>query len=116
MIALGVRAHEAAGQTIAQVTVSGGIARNDLMVRILASVLNRPLQLLRSDEGTALGAAVVALAGAEENSRRAAGMGGTFGAREAARHMVAFRAVMHPVDAWVELYRRGLAAFEKRSA
>ena len=38
------------------------------MVRILARVLNRPLKLLKSDEGTALGAAVVALAGAETNA------------------------------------------------
>ena len=63
LIALGVRAHEAAGQTITQITVSGGIARNELMVKILASVLNRPLKRLKSDEGTAA-AAVVALAGA----------------------------------------------------
>jgi xylulokinase len=108
LIALGVRVHEEAGQNIRQITVSGGIARNDLMVRILAAVLNRPLQLLKSDEGTALGAAVVALAGAESNRRGAKGMG-KFTAQDAARQMVSFRATIEP-----EPYRRGLAAFEKR--
>jgi sugar (pentulose or hexulose) kinase len=114
LIALGVRAHERAGQTISQVTVSGGIARNDLMVKILASVLNRPLQLLKSDEGTALGAAVVALAGAEANARRARGRGEAFTARDAARQMVAFRETAEPVAAWVEAYAHGLAAFEQQ--
>src|SRR5262249_45125681 len=46
LIALGVREHEAAGQAVTRVTVSGGIARSDLMGEILASVLNRPLERL----------------------------------------------------------------------
>jgi xylulokinase len=114
LIALGVRAHEAAGQTISQITVSGGIARNDLMVRVLASVLNRPLYRLKSDEGTALGAAVVALAGAETSCRHAKGRSAAFTARDAARQMVAFRDTVEPEAAWGEPYRRGLAAFEGR--
>jgi sugar (pentulose or hexulose) kinase len=112
LIALGVRAHEAAGQRITQVTVSGGIARNDLMVRILASVLNRPLRLLASDEGTALGAAVVALAGAETSARE--GRGEPLSALEAARQLVRYRATVEPASEWVEAYRRGLAGFEAR--
>src|SRR5262249_36210837 len=39
LIALGVREHEAAGQRISRITVSGGIARSDLACEILASVL-----------------------------------------------------------------------------
>lgn len=115
LIALGVRAHERAGQTIKRITVSGGIARNDLMVTILASVLNRPLHRLKSDEGTALGAAVVALAGAETNRRHANGEGGSFGALDAAKQMVAFRDTIQPEGGWVEVYRRGLAAFERQA-
>src|SRR5262249_16291195 len=69
LIALGVRHHEAAGQTITRITVSGGIARSRLMCEILASVLNRPLDLLVSDEGPALGAAVTALAALENHLR-----------------------------------------------
>jgi sugar (pentulose or hexulose) kinase len=114
LIALGVRAHEEAGQSIEQITVSGGIARNELMVRVLASVLNRPLQLLKSDEGTALGAAVVALAGAETSARQTRGRNEVFTALEAARLIVAFRGTVTPEERWVAEYRRGLAAFEKR--
>ena len=112
LIALGVRAHEQAGQSIKRISVSGGIARNDLMVAILASVLDQPLHRLKSDEGTALGAAVVALAGAETNHRKKMGAE-PFTARDAAGQMVAFRDTVQPVGAWKEPYRRGLAAFEK---
>src|SRR5262249_12513997 len=69
LIAQGVREHEEAGQRITRITVSGGIARSDLMCQILASVLGRPLVRLVSQEGPALGAAVTALA-ALEISRR----------------------------------------------
>ena len=48
LIALGVRAHEQAGQQITRITVSGGIARSALMCEILATVLNKPLQRLQS--------------------------------------------------------------------
>ena len=37
------------------ITVSGGIARSDLMCEILATVLDRPLERLQSFEGPALG-------------------------------------------------------------
>src|SRR5262249_26190489 len=78
LIALGVRAHERAGHAITRVTVSGGIARSDLMVEILAAVLGRPLERLESDEGPALGAAVTALAALETHRRRAQGAGGPY--------------------------------------
>jgi len=36
LVVLGVREHEKAGQDITRITVSGGIARSDLMCEILA--------------------------------------------------------------------------------
>ncbi len=56
LIALAVKEHEAAGQKITRITVSGGIARSDLMCEVLASVLDRPLeQRCNPFEGPALG-------------------------------------------------------------
>jgi sugar (pentulose or hexulose) kinase len=114
LIALGVRAHEAAGQTITRVSVSGGIAKNDLMVKILASVLNKPLDRLVSDEGSALGAAVAALAGAEANARSANRIAEPFTAADAVSMMVKFKDRVEPETMWVEAYRAGLAEFEKQ--
>ena len=114
LIALGVREHEAAGQTVRRVTISGGIAKSDLMGEILASVLNRPLERLVSNEGTALGAAVVALAGAENLCRTKKGIAGRFEAADAVATMVKFRAAVQPRAGWVEAYRRGLSDFERR--
>jgi sugar (pentulose or hexulose) kinase len=114
LIALGVRAHEAAGQKITRISVSGGIARNDLMVRILASVLNHPLHRLVSDEGSALGAAVAALAGAEANMRLGTRNSVEFTASDAVAAMVKFKDHVEPEATWVEAYRRGLAEFESR--
>src|SRR5262249_8159311 len=65
LVAHGVREHEAAGQKITRITLSGGIARSRLMGEILASVLDRPVDRLQSTEGPALGAAVTALAAVE---------------------------------------------------
>jgi sugar (pentulose or hexulose) kinase len=114
LIALGVRAHEAAGQTVSRVTVSGGIARSDLMGEILASVLNRPLERLVSGEGPALGAAVAALAGMENYGRAGKGIGEPYTVADAAATMVKFREPATPRAEWVEPYRRGLAEFEGR--
>jgi sugar (pentulose or hexulose) kinase len=114
LIALGVRAHKDAGQTITRVTVSGGIAKNDLMVKILASMLNVTLHRLVSDEGSALGAAVAAAAGAETNCRNSKGVAGTFSAADAAAAMVRFRDEIKPDPKWVGEYEKGLAEFEER--
>ncbi|MFO0824249.1 MAG: FGGY-family carbohydrate kinase [Gemmataceae bacterium] len=113
LIALGVRAHEAAGQSITRVSVSGGIAKNDLMVKILASVLNKPLDRLVSDEGSALGAAVTALAGAEANARQASRIAEPFTAADAVAAMVQFKDRVEPEAAWVPAYQKGLTEFEK---
>lgn len=115
LIALGVREHEAAGQTVTRITVSGGIARSALMCDILASVLGRELDLLESDEGTALGAAVVAMAGLEQSGRTAKGVTEPFTVGDAVSAMVKFRPDRaKPNAAWVGAYQKGLAAFEDR--
>jgi xylulokinase len=115
LIGLAVQEHEAAGQTITRVTVSGGIARNDLMLEILASVLNRELVRLVSSEGPALGAAVAALAGYETHARRKAGDHSPYSVADAVAAMVKFRPEpVKPNPAWVGVYRTGLVQFRER--
>ncbi len=113
LIALGVRQHEEAGQTIGRITVSGGIARNRLMCEILATVLGRPLELLVSDEGPALGAAVTALAGLENHRRRQQGDSAPYRVADAVAQMVRFREPVPPNPAWRPAYEKGLRQFEK---
>lgn len=117
LIALGVRAHEEAGQKITRITVSGGIARSDLMCEILAAVLGRRLERLESDEGPALGAAVTALAAMESYLRTKRGTSKTpFTVADAVATMVRFRKPVDPNPAWSEAYRQGLRTFEQRLA
>lgn len=114
LIALGVREHERAGQKITRITVSGGIARSDLMCQILASVLDRPLVRLRSQEGPALGAAVTALAALEIYRRRRRRMRTEFTLADAVEQMVQFADTVNPRPAWRDSYRIGLQAFERQ--
>jgi xylulokinase len=114
LIALGVREHEAAGQKIGRISVSGGIAKSDLMCAILATVLDRRLERLESAEGPALGAAVTALAALETHLRRQRGMSEPFTAADAVARMVRFRAPVLPDPAWRNAYRQGLRQFEER--
>ncbi len=113
LIALGVQQHEASGQTITRITVSGGIARSKLMCEILASVLNRPLELLVSDEGPALGAAVTALAALENHLRKQYGATPDFSVADAVAKMVKFRATVEPNPEWRAVYEKGLRKFVK---
>ncbi len=113
LIALGVRQHIAAGQAITRITVSGGIARSALMCEILASVLGRPLELLVSDEGPALGAAVTALAALENDLRRRNGEPADYTVADAVGQMVKFRETVEPNPAWMGAYEKGLRKFEK---
>ena len=113
LIALGVREHEAAGQTVTRITVSGGIARSDLMCEILATVLDQPLHRLQSDEGPALGAAVTALAGLETHLRRQKKISDPFSVADAVAVLVKFRQTVSPVGAWRERYQNGLRLFER---
>jgi sugar (pentulose or hexulose) kinase len=114
LIARGVREHEEAGQRVTRVTVSGGIARSDLMCEILASVLVRPLERLVSFEGPALGAAVTAVAALESHLRRRRGIDAPFTVADAVARLVKFRAPVQPNPAWRDAYRDGLRAFEQR--
>jgi sugar (pentulose or hexulose) kinase len=114
LIAWGVREHEQAGQKITRISVSGGIARSDLMCQILASVLGRPLFRLVSFEGPALGAAVTALAALESHRRKGAGVSEPFRVADAVAKMVKFRETVQPRPEWREDYRKGFEAFEKR--
>jgi sugar (pentulose or hexulose) kinase len=114
LIALGVREHEAAGQTVARLTVSGGIARSDLMCEILATVLGRPLERLQSSEGPALGAAVTALAALESHLRKQLGIDAPFTVADAVPVLVKFRDAVAPNPAWRQAYAGGLRAFKAR--
>ena len=114
LIALAVKEHEAAGQNVTRVTVSGGIAQSELMCEILASVLGKPLERLESNEGPALGAAVAALAGLESHRRKEQGIPEPFTAADAVRQMVRFRGRTEPKAEWTAAYRKGLAEFEGR--
>jgi sugar (pentulose or hexulose) kinase len=113
LIRLGVDAHEAAGQQVSQISVSGGVARNRLMCEILASVLGRPVRLLASDEGPALGAAVTALAALETQRRRHHGELASYTVADAVAQMVRFRETVEPNPAWQEEYAKGLRKFTK---
>jgi sugar (pentulose or hexulose) kinase len=111
----GVLEHEAAGQKISRITVSGGTARSDLMCEILASVLDKPLLRLVSFEGPALGAAVTALVALETHLRRQRGMQGAYSAGDAVGQMVQFRpGTITPKLEWVEIYRKGYDDFRRR--
>jgi xylulokinase len=114
LIAMGVKEHEAAGQRITRITVSGGIARSELMGEILASVLNRPIERLVSSEGPALGAAVVALAGLENHLRKQQGIAEPFSVADSVTSLVKFRTPVQPVSAWVSAYQEALAQFEQQ--
>jgi sugar (pentulose or hexulose) kinase len=114
LIARGIREHEEAGQKTSRITVSGGIARSDLMCEILASVLDRPLERLESSEGPALGAAVTALAAHEANLRRQRGVDAPYRVADAVAVLVKFRGPAQPNAAWRETYREGLRQFEAR--
>lgn len=110
LIARAVKEHEQAGQTITRVTVSGGIAKSNLMVEILASVLNRPLDRLESSEGPALGAAVTALAALENSRRHERNIPGGYSMETAVRQMVRFKDAVPPNPEWVAPYRQALAS------
>lgn len=113
LIARAVREHESAGQRITRISVSGGIARSALMCDILATVLDRPLERLQSDEGPALGAAVTALAALETHLRRQQKIDVPFTVADAVATLVKFRSPATPQPDWREAYRQGFALFEK---
>jgi xylulokinase len=81
--------------------VSGGGARSDLWLAIVASILELPLERVAVDEGAAFGAAI--LGGVS------AGVWGDV--HEAVAATVRPGSVIEPVDEWVEVYREGRERF-----
>jgi sugar (pentulose or hexulose) kinase len=114
LIAMGVEAHEAAGQKIADISVSGGVSRSDLMCEILATVLGRPLKRLKSEEGPALGAAVTSLAALESHLRAKKKIKSEFTVADAATVLVKYRGEVKPNSDWQTAYKRGFAEFKER--
>ena len=118
LIALGVRAHlrahQGLGQTIDEITVSGGVARSDLMCEILASVLGRRLNRLANEEGPALGAAVTAMAAHESLLRKQQGDPTPFTVADAVATMVKYRKPVEPNPQWQAAYQQGLEQFEQQ--
>ncbi|MCI0378011.1 MAG: xylulose kinase, partial [Gemmataceae bacterium] len=86
---------------------------NALMCEILASVLGRPLVLLQSDEGPALGAAVTALAGLENHLAQQKGEPANYTVADAVAQMVKFGKTVEPNLGWQAGYAKGLRKFEK---
>jgi xylulokinase len=82
--------------------VSGGGARSELWLQIVASVLELPLERVAVDEGAAYGAAL--LGGV------AAGVWAD--ARAAVAATVQPRAVIEPVPAWLDAYRAQRATYQ----
>ena len=81
--------------------VSGGGARSELWLRIVASVLGLPLERTESEEGAAFGAAL--LAGVAR---------GVFAdAADAVARCVRVRDRIEPDPAWVEAYANGYDRF-----
>ena len=81
--------------------VSGGGARSELWLRIVASVLGLPLERTAAEEGAAYGAAL--LGGVA---------GGVFAdVEEAVASCVSVRDTIEPVPAWEEIYAEGYARY-----
>ena len=91
------------GGAVVSGRVSGGGARSDLWLRIVASVLETPLERVAVDEGAAYGAALLG-----------AVAGGAFGgAAEAVAGCVRVRETVDPVREWVEPYREARSRFRE---
>jgi xylulokinase len=82
--------------------VSGGGARSPLWLRVLASVLELPLERPMIEAGAAFGAALLGgvAAGAWPDAQRAAGS-------------VRMRELVEPVDQWVDVYRERRGRFRE---
>ncbi len=83
--------------------VSGGGARSDLWLRIVASVLGVTLERTAAEEGAAYGAALLAGVAAR-----------TFhSVEDAVAHSVRVQSSVDPVDAWREPYEEGYDRFRR---
>ncbi|WP_067501031.1 ribulokinase [Actinoplanes sp. TFC3] len=74
-----VETFENAGVAVREFVVAGGLQKNPLVMQIYADVLKRPLSLIGSDQGPALGSAIhaAAAAGAYPDVRAAAAVMGS---------------------------------------
>jgi L-ribulokinase len=81
-----VETFEAAGVPINEFIVAGGLVKNPLVMRIYADILKRPLSIITSDQGPALGSAIhaAAAAGAYADVRTAAA---AMGSKQEAEHV-----------------------------
>jgi L-ribulokinase len=61
-----IEAFESAGVEVKELVIAGGLMRNPLLMQIYADVTRRPLSLIASDQGPALGAAIHAAVAAGE--------------------------------------------------
>jgi len=116
-VAYGVRAdlerlESLAGTTVSELRMVGGLARSDVLAKVLASALGRPVVVPLSHEATALGAALCAGVGS-----------GLFEDLAAAAQLVRYRATLEPVAAeretaervyagWTELRHSGEEALD----
>jgi xylulokinase len=92
----------ATGRRPESARVSGGGARSELWLKILASVLELPLERTESEAGAAYGAALLGGVAA-----------GVFGdARDAAQAGVTTTGVIEPDPAWVEAYAAGRPRYQ----
>jgi xylulokinase len=92
---------DALGQRPVSARVSGGAARSELWLRIVASVLGIPLERPAVEEGAAFGAAI--LAGVA---------GGTFASvAEGVRQAVRVRETIDPDPEWSRVYAEGYERF-----
>jgi xylulokinase len=91
------------GQKPASARVSGGAARSELWLKIVASVLGIPLERLAVEEGGAFGAALLAgVAGGEYAS-----------VAEATEAAVRVRETVEPDPAWARVYDEGYARYRE---
>jgi L-ribulokinase len=70
---------EASGVPVAELVIAGGLIKNQLVMQVYADVTRRPLSLIRSEQGSALGSAIhaaVAAGAYPDVPAAAAAMGG----------------------------------------
>jgi L-ribulokinase len=94
------------GVRVRNLVAAGGLVRNDLVMRVYADVLNRPMQIATTEYTSAVGAAVLGAVAA------GGGDGGYDSIGEATAHMVRPPArVFEPDDAAAEVYNELYGAY-----
>ena len=98
-----IETFEKSGIPVIDFIAAGGLIKNNFVMQIYADVLNRPIHIIKSEQGPALGAAIHAAvaAGAYENIESAAAvMGGLY------------RDAFKPIAANVEVYHQLYAHYD----